>query len=139
MSSKIDRSSWSPGPWDNEPDSCEWITVAGYKAKMYRLKSGAWAASIMAPHPADTTSLLTLCHAMSDKRKNQMTHQLAMISKTDVKKIGEFCLSMEHWDSPGPVYVGRDWNRGPYKTLEEVKQIVEDVAKDIFDLNKAHE
>jgi hypothetical protein len=62
---------------------------------------------------------------------------LALVSKTEVKEIGDFCLSMEHWESPGPAYGGRDWNRCPYKTIEEVKQIVEDIAQDIFDLNKS--
>jgi hypothetical protein len=130
---KADRSSWVSGPWDSEPDFYQWITSVGYQAWTYRLKSGVWAVSIIAPHPVGSTSLLKFCHSMRDKRHNQMDHQLALISKTDREDIGEFHVSMEHWESPGPS--GRIWYRGPYKTLEEVKQIAEDVAQDIFDLN----
>lgn len=131
---EIDRTSWPRGPWDDEPDYYEWVTLAGYPAFAFRLESGAWAGIVEAPHPTDGMMLLAFSHTMRDNYPDQ--HQAGMISKTDVEGIGQFCLSMEHYASPGPAYGGRTWNRGPYKTLEEVKQICEDVAKSIFDTHK---
>lgn len=128
-----DRSSWPSGPWDSEPDFYEWTTAVGYEAYMFRLDSGAWAASITAPHPQGIM-LLAFSHHMRDNYPKD--HQAGMISKTDIEGIGEFCLSMEHYASPGPSYGGRTWNRGPYKTLSEVIQICEDVALHIFETHK---
>ncbi len=132
----FDRASWPSGPWDNEPDYYEWTTQAGYPAFTLRLESGAWVGIIEAPYPTEGKMLLAFSHTMRDKRFRQIDHQPGMISKTDVEGIGQYCLSMEHYESPGPAYGGRTWNRGPYKTLEEVKQICEDVAQDIFDTLK---
>lgn len=131
----IDRSGWAPGPWDTEPDYYEWDTKVGYPAFMIRLESGAWCGIIEAPYPTEGIMSLAFSHTLRDKRWNQMTHSVGMVSKTDVEGVGQHCISMEHWESPGPAYGGRTWNRGPYKTLEEVKQICEDVAGDIFDLH----
>lgn len=128
-----DRSGWAPGPWDGEPDFYEWTTAVGYEAYTYRLDSGAWAVSIIAPYPTEGRDLLAFSHTMRDQRPE---HRAGMISKTDVEGIGEHHVSMEHWASPGPAYGGRTWNRGPYKTLEETKQIAESVAKHIFDTHK---
>lgn len=133
----IDRSEWPPGPWDNEPDYYEWTTEAGYEAYTCRLMCGAWVGIIIAPYPTDGMMLLAFSHTMRDKRFDQLDHQPGMISKTDQEGIGEFCLSMEHWESPGPASYrpigGPKFTRGPYKTLEEVKQICENVAADILE------
>jgi hypothetical protein len=128
-----DRSGWPKGPWDSEPDFYEWTTAVGYEAYMFRLNSGAWAASITAPHPSGQM-LLAFTHHMRDMYPDD--HQAGMISKTDVEGIGDFCLSMEHYASPGPAYDGRDWNRGPYKTLDEVIQITEQVATHIYETHQ---
>lgn len=132
---EVDRSNWSAGPWDNEPDFYEWTTSVGYEAYLCRLDSGAWAGKVIAPYPTEGTMLLAFSHTMRDKRRNQIEYQPGMIAPSDdnVEGIGEYCLSMEHWESPGPAYGGRTWNRGPYKTLEETKQICEVVAGDIFE------
>lgn len=134
---KADRSNWPSGPWDDEPDFYEWTTAVGYEAYMFRLESGAWAAAITAPYPtAKGPGTMGFHHTLRDKRINQMDHSVCMVSKTDIEGIGDFCISMEHWESPGPAYGGRTWNRGPYKTIKELKQICENVAQDIFEVHQ---
>jgi hypothetical protein len=134
---QLDRSAWASGPWDNEPDFYEWTTGVGYEAHAYRLDSGAWAAGIIAPYPTgEGAETMGFHHTLRDKRWHEMDHSICMVSKTDREDVGEYCLSMEHWASPGPAYGGRDWNRGPYKTLDELKQICEEVAQDIFNTHK---
>ena len=32
----VDRSSWPPGPWDGEPDECEWTSKDGYLCAILR-------------------------------------------------------------------------------------------------------
>lgn len=131
---KADRTGWPAGPWDNEPDYYEWITKVGYSAFTMRLESGAWVGIVEAPYPTEGKMLLAFSHHMRDTYPNQ--HQAGCISKTDIEGLGQFCLSMEHYESPGPAYGGRTWNRGPYKTLNEVKQICEEVAQSIFTTHK---
>lgn len=141
---KIDRSSWESGPWDNEPDYFEWTTGAGYPAWAGRLSSGAWFGIVEAPHPAikddgwsGRKDFMEFSDVLHNKRRNQMEHQFGMVSKTDKENVGGFTFSMEHWESPGPS--NREWHRGPYKTLEELKKICEDVAQDIYETNRYFE
>jgi hypothetical protein len=135
-----DRKDWPAGPWDSEPDFDEWTTSVGYQAYAGRLDSGAWYVAIIAPLcPEKGRGTQYFHHALRDKRWDQMDHQIGMVSYSDVEGYGEYIVSMEHYASPGPAYGGRTWIRGPYKTLEEVKQISEDVAKDIFDTLKDKE
>ena len=131
----IDRSGWPAGPWDNEPDFHEWTTEAGYPAYAGRLESGAWYGAIIAPYPTEGIMSLAFAHTLREKRMRHMEYTVGMVSKTDVEGIGEHCLSMEHWASPGPAYGDRTWNRGPYKTLQELIKICETVASDILDLH----
>jgi len=132
-----DRSGWAPGPWDGEPDFYEWTTAVGYEAYMFRLDSGAWAAAIIAPYPQGKgQEVMGFHHTLREKRWNQLDHLPGMCSKSDIEGYSEYCLSMEHWASPGPAYGGRTWNRGPYKTLVELKQICEEVGQDIFNTHK---
>lgn len=133
---KIDRSSWGAGPWDKEPDFVEWITQVGYPAWAARLDSGAWFLIIEAPLPPTDTSLaLTFYHTLHRKRRNELDHQCGVVGHTSGQEgIGDFTLSMELWVSP--CHTDRAWHRGPYKTLEELKQICEDVASDIYETHK---
>lgn len=49
----IDRSGWGAGPWEGEPDRCEWTTVAGLPAIAQRVSHGAWCGYVAVPlgHP----------------------------------------------------------------------------------------
>jgi len=49
----VNRSRWSRGPWDNEPDKAEWRTAAGYHAIALRVHHGAWCGYVAVPpgHP----------------------------------------------------------------------------------------
>lgn len=49
----IDRSGWTKGPWDDEPDRVEWTTKAGLPAPLRRNMMGAWCGYVaVAPgHP----------------------------------------------------------------------------------------
>lgn len=126
-----DRSSWGSGPWDNEPDFFEWDTQVGYPAWAARLDSGAWFVNVIAPYPTDGKMLLAFSHTIRDKYyARDWAGQPGMIAKTEQEGIGEHCISMEHWCHPGP---NKDKKRGPYKTLEEVKEYAEKAALYIFD------
>lgn len=127
---KINREGWPPGPWDNEPDFYEWITAAGYEAYAGRLQDGCWFGVVTAPHPTEGTMLLAFSHTIRDKSRGKLC--AGLVSKTDQEGVGEFCYSMEHYQSPIPKKNG--W--GPYKTLEDIKQHCEDAAQLI---RKTHE
>lgn len=131
---QVDRSGWTAGPWDDEPDYYEWTTSVGYPAYLTRMDSGAWAGIVEAPHPTDGTMMLAFSHHMRDKYPN--AHQAGMVSKTDDPNIGAYCYSMEHYASPGPAYGGRIWNRGPYKTMSDTIQLCEEAAQRLFDTHK---
>jgi hypothetical protein len=49
----IDKSSWPPGPWHDEPDRLEWRTATGLPALMRRGSTGAWCGYVAVPpwHP----------------------------------------------------------------------------------------
>jgi hypothetical protein len=130
----LDRSSWKPGPWDNEPDFIEWTTRAGYPAWGGRLPSGAWFGIIEAPYPKEYGQQFH--HTMRDKYEGKITFGPGMVMKTEKEDISAYVLSMEHWESPGPAYGGRDWNRGPYKTLDDMKEICEIVANTILETHQ---
>lgn len=131
----IDRTDWKSGPWDNEPDYLEWTTDVGYPAYMFRLDSGSWVCVVEAPSPSDGKMILAFSHTLRDKRWNKEYGQPGSSSYTDVEGIVGYNCSMEHWECPGHSEYHKTF-RGPYKTLEETKQICEDVAKDIFDIHK---
>ncbi len=130
---KADRSLWPAGPWDNEPDFDEWFTSVGYKAWAGRLDTGAWFLVLEAPCPTDGVLIKAFCACLRHK-SNKFEHQFGMISRTDREDIGGYTFSMEHWECPGPAR--RDWFRGPYKTLEDVKKVCEEVSQHIFDVQK---
>jgi hypothetical protein len=51
---RIDKSSWPDGPWQNEPDKAQWIDKAtGYDCLIVRNHSGAWCGYVGVPegHP----------------------------------------------------------------------------------------
>jgi hypothetical protein len=127
---QINRRGWPHGPWDNEPDFYEWTTAVGYSAYAARLDDGCWFGVIVAPFPTEGTMLLAFCHTIRDKSRGHFSS--GMIAKSDQEGIGEWHYSMEHYQSPIP----RDQSRGPYKTLEDVKQHCESAAQLIF---KTHE
>jgi len=138
---KVDRKDWPPGPWDSEPDFHEWTTVVGYEAYVGRLDSGALFGVVIAPYPTECTMGLAFSHTLRDMRYARWYHDRkdmftpGCISKTDIEGVGEWTMSMEHYQSPG-VSIYRTHTRGPYKTLQEVVEIVESMAKDIFDIHK---
>ena len=129
----INRQDWASGPWDNEPDYYEWTTAAGYEAYLFRLDTGTWVGNIIAPYPTEGTTLMAFSHTLRDKRWRQFDHRIGLISKTETDGIGEFGLSMEHYSSPSNP---TKESHGPYKTMEETKQICEDIAQDIFQTHK---
>lgn len=47
------RSSWGPGPWEDEPDRVDWTTKAGFPAQIYRSKVGSLCGYVGLPkgHP----------------------------------------------------------------------------------------
>ena len=130
---KIERKSWGPGPWDEEPDFYEWTTGAGYEAYAHRLDSGTWVGVIIAPLPPQThaSDSLAFYHTLREKRMRQFDHRIGLTSYSDIPGYGEYCLSMEHFQSPGPS--SQEWNKGPYKSLKDIIQICENVAQDIFE------
>lgn len=124
----IDRSQWKSGPWDNEPDFYEWITESGYEAYCGRLPTGTWYGYVIAPHP-DGIEFSKYMHYLHWDLK----HQVGMVVKTDIKNVGEFGVSFEHNEAPGPT--NRTFYRGPYRTLDDMKKDLEALAKDILLLN----
>lgn len=128
----VDRTGWPSGPWDNEPDFYEWTTSCGYQAYLFRLDMGAWAGNIIAPNP-EGQMLLAFSYTLRDKRRDQLEYQTSMISKTDIDGIGHHGFCFESYEHPGSK---RSWHRGPYKTLEESKNICEVIAQDIFEQNQ---
>lgn len=122
---KVDRTGWPAGPWDNEPDFTEWTTAAGYPAFIGRLPDGCFYGIVEAPYP-EGMMLLAFSHTIRDKTRGKLS--AGMIGKTGQEGIGEYTYSMEHYQSPIP----KDSARGPYKTLEDVKQHCEDAAQMIL-------
>lgn len=135
---EVDRKNWSVGPWLGEPNFYEWNTAVGYEAYAGRLETGAWVGIIIAPYPVEGKMLSAFCHTLRDKRHKGYDdpHEPGSISKTDVEGIGEWSISMEHYESPTPTNKSI-W--GPYKTLKNVIEITESVAKDIFDIHQSGE
>jgi hypothetical protein len=129
---KVDRTGWPAGPWDNEPDFAEWTTATGYPAFIGRLPDGCWYGIVEAPYPIedDRSLLLAFLYTIRDKTRGKLSP--GMVGKTDQEGIGEYTYSMEHYQSPIP----KSSSRGPYKTLEDVKQHCEDAAEMI---RKTHE
>lgn len=50
---KVDRTGWTPGPWDGEPDKVQW-NHAGFACLAVRNRMGAWCGYVGVPreHPA---------------------------------------------------------------------------------------
>lgn len=138
INKKADRSAWKSGPWDNEPDFHEWITRAGYPAWAARLESGAWFTAVEAPSPKcgpeNSSLVLAFHHTMDAKYRNKIVFGPGM-SYIKEEGITGFVCSMEHWECPGPNKY-RDWFRGPYKTLEDTKEICEVVADAILETHQ---
>lgn len=134
---KIDRKSWGPGPWDNEPDFYEWTTQVGYEAYLCRLDSGTWVGTFITPNLQGEHIETAGFHAMlRDKRHGNEDYPFTpgVSSYVDYPKkdFVEHHISMEHWEAPGPS--NREWHRGPYKTFEDIIRITESMAKDYFDI-----
>ncbi len=132
--SEIDRSTWKPGPWDEEPNYCEWTTKADYPAWAGRLPSGAWYLIIEAPLPTGGTKMLAFLHTMKDESPQEHDATPGHCTPTDREGISQFCFSMEHWECPGPSE--RTWWRGPYKTLADVKERSEVLSDRIAKIHK---
>lgn len=128
----VDRSTWKPGPWDNEPDYYEWTTAAGYPAYIGRLNSGAWAGSVSAPAPiGDLYLQQKFYNKLSVNNFDKFT--VGHTSYNEVPGILDYCTSGEHWEAPGTS--SRSFWRGPYKTLEEFKERCENLAEAIMALH----
>jgi hypothetical protein len=134
----LDRSSWKSGPWDNEPDYCEWTTSLGDPVWAARLDSGAWFYVLETPYPSDIegSAVLAFHHCMRDKTNHEIELSPGMGWKVR-EGIHAHCGSMEHWEAPGPSE--RAWWRGPYKTLEDVKQIAETLSNIASEVLKEEE
>jgi hypothetical protein len=127
---KINRRGWPQGPWDNEPDFYEWTTTVGYLAYAARLDDGCWFGVVEAPYPTDSVMLMAFSHTIRDKSFGRLSSGL--VAKSNQKGIGEFCYSMERYQSPIP----REISWGEYKTLEDVKKHCEEAAQLIFTTHK---
>ncbi len=107
----------------------------GYPAFAGRLQTGAWYGIVEAPHPLGidfSRFIHTLCF--------NNNYSIGSVSKTDIETIGQFTISFEHWEEPNPdkdpqSTTYKTWNRGPYRTLEDLKTICEKMANDILSLN----
>lgn len=129
-----DRSAWKSGPWDSEPDYYEWTTRAGYPAYIGRLDSGAWAGAVTAPEaPGEKSYEKMKFHRRLQHMSHTREFNTGMSSYTDVDGIIEYCSSGEHWEAPGPS--NRTFWRGPYKTMEEFKERLENLADAILELH----
>lgn len=126
----IDRSSWKPGPWDNEPDYHDWETKAGYQAFAGRLDMGTWYGYVVAPHPSSEIPGLKFRRFMN--KLGTMGIRCGMVVKTEIENVGEFCFSFEHYAPPS------DPDKkcfGPYKTFEEIIEACEKLANNLLSLN----
>lgn len=133
-SKKIDRSLWKSGSWDNEPDYCEWITAQGHSTWAARLPSGAWYLVMEVPFPTESIMRLAFLHTMRDLYYKEISATPGMTAPTDKEDISQFIFSMEHWESPGSSE--RTWWRGPYKTLEAIKERSEILSDRISKIHK---
>lgn len=131
----VDRSSWKSGPWDSEPDYYEWITAVGYKAYMGRLSSGCWAGIVIAPDAPGNKSWekLKFYNALYHMSVVSGEFSTGHSSLSDTPGMIEYCSSASAWECPGESKM--TWFRGPYKTIEEFKQRMENLATAIFKLH----
>lgn len=134
INEKSDRSSWKSGPWDNEPDYCEWTTSLGDFVWMGRLPSGAWFYVLEVPWPdIKGSEKLAFHHCMRDMVMDEIEFGPGM-SWPVRDDLHALCGSMEHWEAPGPSE--RTFWRGPYKTLEDVKRIAEIISRVASEIRK---
>ena len=90
----VDRSGWSAGPWDGEPDRAEWRTAAGLTALAVRVAHrGAWCGYVAVPsgHPchgegydADATADISVHGGLNyaDKCSGEVCHVPSRASLT---------------------------------------------------------
>lgn len=147
----IDKSTWGPGPWHNEPDRAEWTTAAGYPALARRTEFGHWCGYVAVPpwHPAygkhhgdvevDVHGGLTY----ADRCHGEICHVPAPGEPDDVYWLGFDCHHT--WDlSPGmeayfesrglPRMLRPGANGEPYasyRTLEYVRSECEKLAEQL--------
>lgn len=127
----VDRSHWKSGVWDEEPDYFEWDTKAGYGAFASRLEGGAWCLYIEAPHPTGD-GFRPFWNALSPFPAKRSDYIISLVVKTDNPNISQFVISFERWETP--LYDPISY-RGKYKTLKEVIEIGEEMAKKMMQLN----